>query len=88
MNPFAFSRGINTLCYGQTPLWIEDIGPTQVVSVAKRADRGKKASMVENNCWSIAIYTRRLVSVLLLVKGHPRMSVSANVSCNAEIDIM
>ena len=69
-------------------MWIEDIGPTQVVSVAKRADRGKKASMVENNCWSIAIYTRRLVSVLLLVKGNPRISVSANVSCNAEIVIM
>ena len=69
-------------------MWIEDIGPNQVVSVAKRADRGKKTSMAENNCWSIAIYTRRLVSVLLLVKGHPRISVSANVSCNAEIDIM
>ena len=69
-------------------MWIEDIGPTQVVSVAKRAGRGKKTSMVENNCWSIAIYTRRLVLVLPLVKGHPRISLSAEVSCNAEIDIM
>ena len=68
-------------------MWIEDIGPTQVVSVGKRADRGKKVSMVEQLLVDCHLYQKACFGVAP-GKGHPRISVSANVSCNAKIDIM